>query len=101
MLITAQTRSLKKKGTKLTLLFNQFKNPLIAVLIAAAIISLIVDHAIDAVVIAVVIVINTGIGFFQEFKAETALDALKSLASPETKVVGKMRRKMRGYQNQG
>ncbi len=79
----------EKQATKLTLFINQFKNPLVAVLIVAAIISLIVNHAIDAIVIAVVIIINTNIGFFQEYKAETALQALKSLAGPETKVTRK------------
>jgi len=76
----------EKQATKLTVFVNQFKNPLIAVLIIAAAISLIVEHTIDAVVIAVVVIINTGIGFFQEYKAETALQALKSLAGPETRV---------------
>lgn len=76
----------EKQATKLTVFVNQFKNPLIAVLIIAAAISLIVEHPIDAVVIAVVVILNTGIGFFQEYKAETALQALKSLAGPETRV---------------
>lgn len=76
----------EKQATKLTVFINQFKNPLIAVLIIAAAISLIVEHPIDAVVIAVVVILNAGIGFFQEYKAETALQALKSLAGPETRV---------------
>jgi Ca2+-transporting ATPase len=73
--------------SKLTLLLNQFKSPLIAVLIVAAVISLLVSHYIDAIVIAVVIVINALIGYFQEFKAETALKALKTMAGPETHVL--------------
>lgn len=76
----------EKQATKLAVLISQFKNPLMAVLIIAAAISLIVDHQIDAIVIAAVVILNAGIGFFQEYKAETALQALKSLAGPETKV---------------
>jgi len=78
-----------ERTTKLTLLLNQLKNPLIGVLIVAALISLFVDHLIDAVVILAVIILNTAIGFFQEYKAETALEALKSMAGPETKVIRK------------
>lgn len=77
----------EKRRTKLALLINQLKNPLVGVLLVAALISLIVDKAIDALVIAVVIVINTSIGFIQEYKAEAALYALKSLAAPEAKVL--------------
>jgi Ca2+-transporting ATPase len=77
----------EKKVSKLALLFSQLKSPLIAVLIVAMLISLAIGHFIDATVIAVVITINTIIGFFQEFKAETALETLKSMAAPETKVI--------------
>jgi Ca2+-transporting ATPase len=79
----------EEKTTKLSLLFNQLKNPLIGVLIIAALISLSVAHLIDAVVIAVVIIVNTTIGFFQEYKAEKSLQALKKLTGPETKVIRK------------
>ncbi len=79
----------EERTSKLTLFVNQLKNPLIGVLMVAALISIFVAHYIDAVVIAVVIIINANIGFFQEFKAETALQALKSMAGPETKVLRK------------
>ncbi len=42
---------------------------------------------IDTVVVIVVIVFNTSIGFIQEHKAETALQALKSMAAPEAEVI--------------
>ena len=79
----------EKHTTKLSLFLNQLKNPLIGVLLAAALISLFVSHFIDAIVIVAVIAINTAIGFFQEYKAETALKALKSMAGPETRVIRK------------
>jgi Ca2+-transporting ATPase len=82
----------EERISKLSLLVNQIKNPLIGVLIVAAIISIIVSHYIDAVVIATVIILNAVIGFFQEFKAENALQALKSLSGPETMVLRKCKK---------
>ncbi|WGM90138.1 MAG: HAD-IC family P-type ATPase [Candidatus Bathyarchaeum tardum] len=78
----------KEKGiTKLALLFHQLKNPLVAVLFAAALLSFLVGKMIDTFVVAVVIVFNTTIGFFQEYKAEVALQALKSMAAPEAELI--------------
>ncbi len=77
----------KEKVSKLELLLHQVKNPLVAVLVLAGIVSLIAGHSVDAVVILVVIIVNTMIGFFQEYKAETAIEALRSRAAPEAEVL--------------
>jgi len=77
----------EKRITKLALLLHQLKSPLIGVLVAAALISFAVGKVIDTLVIFVVIIFNTSIGFFQEYKAEAALQALKMLATPEAEVV--------------
>ncbi len=71
----------------LAILWAQVKNPLVYVLLAAAAISLVAGKTADAIVIGVVIVVNSLIGFFQEYRAETALEALKAQAAPEAEVV--------------
>ncbi len=71
---------------KLALLWSQVKNPLVAVLVVAAVISVLAHEVIDAIVIAVVIIVNTLIGFIQEYRAEEALEKLKSQAAPEAEV---------------
>ncbi len=72
--------------SKLEILWSQLKNPLVGVLLMAAAISLVAGKTIDAIVIAVVIIVNTLIGFFQEYQAEEALKALQSKAAPEAEV---------------
>jgi Ca2+-transporting ATPase len=71
----------------LSLLIEQVNNPLIAVLALAAIISLLANKTIDAIVIFAVICINTFLGFYKEYKAEEAILALQSQASPEARVL--------------
>lgn len=68
------------------LLADQFKSPLIYVLAGAGIISLILKEITDALVIMAAVAVNTGLGFFQEFKAEKSLEALKKMIVPHAKV---------------
>jgi len=77
----------ERRLRKLALLFDQVKSPLVGVLFVAAFISFLVGKLVDAIVVAVVIALNTAVGFFQGYKAEAALQALKSLAAPEAEVI--------------
>lgn len=80
----------KGKGvSKLDILIAQIKNPLVYVLLVAAGISIISAHYFDAIVIGVIIIVNSLIGFTQEYRAEEALEALMSAAAPEAEVVRK------------
>jgi magnesium-transporting ATPase (P-type) len=67
-------------------LLAQFDNLLIYVLLGAAGLAVLIGHAIDALVILAVVMVNTAIGFFQEGKAEDALEAIRGMIDPEATV---------------
>ena len=78
----------EKKTTPLEIFLNQFKSILILILIAAALVSgLILHEYTDMAVILVIVVVNSVIGFIQEYRAEQAVAALKKMVSPQCKVV--------------
>lgn len=68
-------------------LFKQVCNPLVGLLGVAAIVSVVLGHFIDAGVIAGVVVLNTAMGFIQEWRAERALEALSRLSAPIARVL--------------
>ncbi len=69
------------------LLVRQVHNPLIYLLAGAAVLSVLVGHQVDAAVIAGVIVLNSLLGFLQEWRAEGALEALRNMAAPRARVL--------------
>lgn len=71
----------KKRGPLVRFLL-QFHHVLIYVLLAAAGVTAALGHWIDSGVILAVVLANTVIGFLQEGKAESALDAIRSMLSP-------------------
>lgn len=87
--IEAETRLLKngpnelqdkKRKTMLQLFFEQFKEVMILILLVAAAVSAVMGDVSDTIVILVIVVFNAGIGFFQEYRAEKAVLALKQAA---------------------
>jgi magnesium-transporting ATPase (P-type) len=68
-------------------LLSQFRSPLIYILMAAGVITVALGEYLDAAVIAAVLVLNAGIGFAQERKAEASVLALMQLVSPTARVV--------------
>ncbi|PPQ92400.1 hypothetical protein CVT25_008750 [Psilocybe cyanescens] len=68
-------------------LLGQLSNALTLVLIAALALSFGVEDFIEGSVIAAVIVLNTSVGFFQEYRAEKTMDSLKQLSSPTAFVI--------------
>ena len=88
----------KEKGkTAWDLFIGQFKDFLIYLLLFAILISVIIGfynlsrgepatEFTDAIVIAIILVVNAILGFYQEYKAEMALESLKKLAPRFAKV---------------
>ncbi|MBA7599882.1 Calcium-transporting ATPase 1 [subsurface metagenome] len=76
----------KKKTPPVLVFLRQFLSPLIYILLAAVIVSVIVEHFIDAAVIMGVLLLNAVIGFIQETRAESAMEALIQMAAPRARV---------------
>jgi magnesium-transporting ATPase (P-type) len=70
----------------------QFNNPLILVLIVAGTVTALLQHYLDSAVIFGVVVINAIIGFVQEGKAESALDAVRAMLASYATVLREGRR---------
>jgi Ca2+-transporting ATPase len=77
----------KKGRTALVIYASQFRNPLIYIVTAAAIIAFALERYSDALIIAIVILVDSIVGFFQEYRAERAVVALKRLLKPTAKVI--------------
>jgi len=69
------------------LLLEQFKNVLIIILLVAVALSAFLGEVTDAIVIFIIILFAAGLGFFQEYRAGRAIQALKRMAAPLASVL--------------
>ncbi len=60
------------------MLVRQLKNPLLVLLIGAAGVSAFTGDVLDAAIIAVIVGLSVGLGFFNEYRSEQAVEALHS-----------------------
>lgn len=77
----------------LSILFSQFKSPLIYILVLVGLISWIFGQATDALLVSAVIVLNVSMGFFQEYRSQKTLLALSKVLKPKALVIGDGERK--------
>lgn len=76
----------KSKASPFKIFLSQFNDFMVWVLIGATIISGFMGDTADAITILIIVIVNALLGFFQEFKTEKSLEALKDMAAPTCKV---------------
>jgi Ca2+-transporting ATPase len=83
----------KEKTHWFSILLFQLKNPLIYILIIIGFISFFLKEYFDLLLIWAVIILNTLMGFSQEYHVEKTLAALKKILKPKTTVIREGKRK--------
>lgn len=73
--------------TRLQVFLSQLKNPFIYVLIGATLVTLLIGHLSDALIIMLAVIINTILGYIQEYKANNSLAALTGYLTSQIKVI--------------
>ena len=84
-----------KKKSFLARFFTQFKDVMIILLLISAAISLVfaflhedgTSEIVDAIIIFAIVILNATLGVIQESKAENAMESLKKLSQPYSKVI--------------
>jgi len=77
----------KKRVTALQIFLRQFKDIFVIMLLIATAISFLIGETIDAATIAVIVILNSVVGFVQEYRSEKAMEAMKKLTAPKARVV--------------
>lgn len=82
----SNTISYRERMGGARIFLNQFRSPLILILVVAGMLTLFLREWTNSLVIAAAVLVNTALGFYQENKAETALEALKSYVRTRARI---------------
>ena len=77
----------KKRVTPLQIFLRQFKDIFVIMLLVATAISFLIGETVDAITIAVIVILNSVVGFVQEYRSEKAMEAMKKLTAPKARVM--------------
>ncbi|MFN2340487.1 MAG: cation-translocating P-type ATPase [Halanaerobium sp.] len=77
----------KSEKSLVQIFLEQFKDVLVILLLAAAVMSFAIGSYRDGTIMMIIAVINSVIGFRQEFKAEKIMDSLNKLVNSPSKVI--------------
>ena len=77
----------EKATSPWAILASQFKGAMIWLLLGACVVSAALGEVIDAIAIGAIVVLNSLVGFFQEYRAERAVQALRSMTAPRARVL--------------
>lgn len=77
----------KSPPSDIKIFFSQFKSPLVYILFVAGAVTFFLREYSDTVIILAAVLLNSILGFFQERKANNALEALKKLVHPQATVI--------------
>jgi Ca2+-transporting ATPase len=69
------------------LLLSQFTSPVVLLLLAACLLAAFLGELADSIAIGTIVIINGLVGFLQEYRAERAVRALRSMTAPRARVV--------------
>ena len=76
----------KKKGP-LKVFVGQFKDVMTVILLAAVVLSVLLGEAAESISILCIVLLNSILGFVQEYRTERALERLREMAAPSCRVV--------------
>ncbi|OGG60116.1 hypothetical protein A2765_00935 [Candidatus Kaiserbacteria bacterium RIFCSPHIGHO2_01_FULL_56_24] len=76
-----------RRFTLTGLFVRQFSSPLIFILLIAMVLTTLLREWVDTLVIALAIAVNTGLGFYQEYRAESTLEKLTTYIKERARVV--------------
>jgi Ca2+-transporting ATPase len=69
------------------LVARQFKGTMLWLLLGACAVSVALGEAVDAIAIGIIVALNAFVGFFQEYRAERAIVALRAMTAPRAHVM--------------
>ncbi len=77
----------RRKTSAILIFLRQFTSPLIFILVGAAILTVILQEYVETFVIMLAVAVNTGLGFYQEYRAENTLERLEVYMKERARVI--------------